>query len=250
MFDVPLKSTKFDTETELLLRAAKMKLPLVEVPIRTIYGPDRVTHFHGFRDTLRVIKLVLSSPLWVLLLALAAACAHVTPEEKTMVREAGAVMPVSESWHTMRAEHEVTIEAQTPSGPQKRKLRGLIAIERPDRFRLRALGPGGITLFDIVDVGGQVKVVRAIKDPNASSLGQILDSMAGDLSAAYDLEPRPPERTIEHRGDEVVVREPGREVRETPQRIDIDNTAHHYKVHVDVGKVANDVALDPALWAQ
>jgi glycosyltransferase involved in cell wall biosynthesis len=60
----PLASTRFETETELLLWAAKMELPLVEVPIATIYGPDRVTHFHGFRDTLRVIKLVIRSPWW------------------------------------------------------------------------------------------------------------------------------------------------------------------------------------------
>ncbi len=59
-----LVSRRFDTETELLLRAAKMGLPLVEVPIQTIYTDDRVTHFHGFRDTLRVIKLVIGSPFW------------------------------------------------------------------------------------------------------------------------------------------------------------------------------------------
>jgi glycosyltransferase involved in cell wall biosynthesis len=61
---VKLVSRRFDTETELLLRAAKMKLPLVEVPIATIYTADRVTHFHGFRDTMRVIKLVIGSPFW------------------------------------------------------------------------------------------------------------------------------------------------------------------------------------------
>jgi glycosyltransferase involved in cell wall biosynthesis len=61
---VKLISRKFDTETELLLRAAKLGVPLVEVGIATIYTPDRVTHFHGFRDTLRVIKLVLGSPFW------------------------------------------------------------------------------------------------------------------------------------------------------------------------------------------
>jgi glycosyltransferase involved in cell wall biosynthesis len=60
----PLRSRRFETETELLLFAAKMGLPLVEVPIKTIYGPDHETHFHGFRDTLRVIRLVLWSPLW------------------------------------------------------------------------------------------------------------------------------------------------------------------------------------------
>jgi glycosyltransferase involved in cell wall biosynthesis len=62
--DLTLRSRRFETETELLLRAARRGLPLVEVPIQTIYGPDRVTHFHGLRDTLRVIGLVITSPFW------------------------------------------------------------------------------------------------------------------------------------------------------------------------------------------
>ncbi len=240
MFDLPLKSTKFDTETELLLRAAKAKLPLVEVPIKTIYAADHASHFHGFRDTMRVIKLVFFSPLWALVLALvAASCAHAPPP-------APADLPASTAWKTMRAEHKVTVEA----GGQRRTIRGLIAVERPDRFRLRALGPAGLTLFDIVDVGGNVRVIEAIKDPNASALGKILPSMAGDLSAAYDLEPRPPERTVTRQDGETVIRENGRVVRETPARIDIDNTSGAYKVHVDVASVDKDVALDPALWAQ
>ena len=146
----------------------------------------------------------------------------------------------------MRAEHRVTVEA----GGQKRTLRGLIAVQRPDRFRLRALGPAGLTLFDILDVGGQVTVVQAIEDPNASALGKILPSMAGDLSAAYDLEPRPPERTVTRRDGETVIRENGRTVRETPAHIDIDDPAGGYKVHVDVVSVDKDVTLDPALWAK
>jgi glycosyltransferase involved in cell wall biosynthesis len=62
--EVRLRTRRFETETELLLRAAKLGLPLVEVPIQTIYGPGRVTHFHGLRDTLRVLRLVLGSPFW------------------------------------------------------------------------------------------------------------------------------------------------------------------------------------------
>ncbi|MGZ3406110.1 MAG: hypothetical protein ACXVAN_06665 [Polyangia bacterium] len=239
IFDVPLKSTKFDTETELLLRAAKMKLPLVEVPIKTIYAPDHASHFHGFRDTMRVIKLVFFSPLWMLALFVAASCAHVKPPTAEL-------LPASEAWHTMRAEHRVTVEA----GGQTRTLRGLIAVERPDRFRLRALGPGGITLFDVVSVGGEVRVIESIKDPNASALGKILPSMAGDLQAAYDLTPRPADRTVEHGDDETVVREAGRVVRETAARIDIDNATGAYKVHVEVASVDKDVTLDPALWAK
>ena len=51
-------------------------------------------------------------------------------------------------------------------------------------------------------------------------------------------------------GGETVIRENGRTIRETPARIDIDNTAGAYKVHVDVVSVERDVTLDPALWAQ
>jgi hypothetical protein len=237
MFDVPLKSTKFDTETELLLRAAKMKLPLVEVPIKTIYRSDHASHFHGFRDTMRVIKLVFFSPLWVLLFALAG-CAHAPPP--------ATVAPTAATWKTMRAEHRVTIEA----GGQKRTVRGLIAVEKPDRFRLRALGPAGITLFDVVSVAGDVRVIESIKDPNSSALGKILPSMAADLQAAYDLEPRPAGRVVKHEGDVTVITEPGRTVRETPARIDIEDPEMGYKVRVDVGAVETDVTLDPAMWAK
>ena len=59
-----LRTRHFETETELLLVAAKRKLPLREVEIQTIYNPGHVTHFHGFRDTMRVISLVIASPLW------------------------------------------------------------------------------------------------------------------------------------------------------------------------------------------
>jgi hypothetical protein len=169
----------------------------------------------------------------------AASCAHAPPP-------AAADLPASAAWKTMRAEHKVTVEA----GGQKRTLRGLIAVARPDRFRLRALGPAGLTLFDVVDVGGNVRVLQAIKDPNGSALGKILPSMAGDLSAAYDLAPRPPERTVTRQDGATVIRENGRTITETPARIDIDNTAGGYKVHVDVVSVDKDVALDPAMWAQ
>lgn len=59
------RTTRFDTETELLLRAAKMRVPLVEVPIRTIYSENRrPSHFHGFHDSMRILRLILGSPWW------------------------------------------------------------------------------------------------------------------------------------------------------------------------------------------
>lgn len=61
----PLTTRRFDTETELVLWAAKLGVPLREVPIQTIYSADtHTTHFRNWEDTLRVLRLVVGSPLW------------------------------------------------------------------------------------------------------------------------------------------------------------------------------------------
>jgi len=73
LFTLPLSTRRFDTETELLLWAAKLEVPLVEVQIQTIYhheaaspaaGRAPASHFRNWEDTLRVIRLVVSSPWW------------------------------------------------------------------------------------------------------------------------------------------------------------------------------------------
>ncbi len=60
----PLRTRRFDSETELILRAAKLNLPLIEVPIRTVYQNGQRTHFHNWQDSLRILKLVVTSPWW------------------------------------------------------------------------------------------------------------------------------------------------------------------------------------------
>ncbi len=62
---LPLRTSRFDTETEILLWAARRGTPIVEHSIATVYDRDHVSHFHGFSDTMRVIRLVLFSPLWL-----------------------------------------------------------------------------------------------------------------------------------------------------------------------------------------
>jgi glycosyltransferase involved in cell wall biosynthesis len=54
---------RFETETELLLWASKLGLDIRGVPIRTIYGDER-SNFRNTTDALRMIRLVLRSPLW------------------------------------------------------------------------------------------------------------------------------------------------------------------------------------------
>ena len=48
-------------EAELILRAARQGLPIVERPVRVIYPPEseRVTHFHSVRDPARIVYRVL-----------------------------------------------------------------------------------------------------------------------------------------------------------------------------------------------
>ena len=169
--------------------------------------------------------------------------------------------PRLDGWHTERAEHRVSLDVTRSDGTHDhRTLRGALAVERPDRFRLRALGPGGLALFDIISVGGRVRVVSAIADPRASQLGAVIESLAGDLSAAYALDPAPPGRTVEKTADAIILREPDRTVRLSQFRAvggravffraDIDNRAHGYSVVVEVASLELDVPLDSALFQE
>src|SRR5207302_9294372 len=141
------------------------------------------------------------------------------------------------SWRTMRAEHRVALDVTRADGTHdQRKLRGALAAEMPGKFRLRALGPGGITLFDLLYVDGRVKVMEAIKDPKASALGAVIESLAGDLSAALLFRKQATTRVEDGR---LVVSEPERKVRlskfvqisghAVPSRIDIENFKLHYR---------------------
>ncbi len=54
------RGTRYDFETEILLRAARRGMPLVGVPVQVYYPPvaERVSHFKPGRDTLRIIRTV------------------------------------------------------------------------------------------------------------------------------------------------------------------------------------------------
>jgi glycosyltransferase involved in cell wall biosynthesis len=60
---VPLVGGRFETETELLLRAVRLGLSVRWIPIRTVYSQahERRTHFRTSSDPLRVIRVVLRS---------------------------------------------------------------------------------------------------------------------------------------------------------------------------------------------
>jgi glycosyltransferase involved in cell wall biosynthesis len=56
-----VRGTRYDFETEVLLRAARQGLPLVGVPVAVHYPPiaERVSHYRPWVDTLRIIRTVL-----------------------------------------------------------------------------------------------------------------------------------------------------------------------------------------------
>ncbi len=188
---------------------------------------------------------------------LGAGCAHTTT---ALSVKASAALVEQPAWHRLSAEHRVVVSVSLPDGTtDTRTLRGLIAIERPDRFRLRALGPAGISLFDLLVKDGKTVVVSAIRTPADGKAGQTLaditTSLAADLACAYALSPSG-QRTVRVEGDDVIVAEPGRSVRlsrfsgpvPTWHRADI--AAATYTVRVDVTQVEVDPVLDPALWRE
>jgi len=60
------RGTRYDFETEVLLRAARRGMPLLGVPVEVYYPPvaERVSHFKPGRDTLRIIGTVVRVLIW------------------------------------------------------------------------------------------------------------------------------------------------------------------------------------------
>jgi len=58
VFNLNLVSNRFDFESELLLKAGKAKMEIVNVPIQCIYFKERISKIHPIKDTIRFIKLL------------------------------------------------------------------------------------------------------------------------------------------------------------------------------------------------
>ena len=180
---------------------------------------------------------------------------------KPIIIRGPSVQPVADArWSTMRAVHHVHIDASIGDGREQNDVRGMVAVERPDRFRLQAFGPGGIQLFDIIKVGGEIKVIKSLTGAGSSLQQKVLLSIGADLSAAYDLEPRLPSRVknLGLKEGELRVVETERTVRcmqfkevqgqSVPTHMEIDNTALNYRVVIDVESATLDDKLDPSLF--
>ncbi|MDD3642128.1 MAG: glycosyltransferase family 2 protein [Candidatus Krumholzibacteria bacterium] len=58
-----LVTKRFDTESEILIRASRRGAMIVSVPVRTIYGDER-SKIHPLKDTCRFLRLVIRSFFW------------------------------------------------------------------------------------------------------------------------------------------------------------------------------------------
>ncbi|MHC1742567.1 MAG: glycosyltransferase family 2 protein [Syntrophobacteraceae bacterium] len=63
---VSLRTTRYDTETELIIKAGLQGMKIICVPIRTIYhsGEDDVSHYRPFTDTFHISMVFLKSLFW------------------------------------------------------------------------------------------------------------------------------------------------------------------------------------------
>jgi hypothetical protein len=193
----------------------------------------------------------------VFLLGATTGCIHPGSSRQLQGPPAAPRLLEDSGWQTLRAEHRVVVETRG----ERRTLRGVIAVARPDRFRLRALGPGGITLFDVVWMNGHVRVLSSLRAAAPGSLLEtLITSVAGDLAAAYDLAPRPTDRKVRLEAHVVIIQEPERQLRLThfrslagkvyPQEMLIHNLKSDYRVHVTAGETALDEPFDPALFPE
>jgi len=60
---IPLVTRRYETESEVLIKAARQGAVIASVPIRTIYGTGK-SSIHPVRDTIRFFSLVVRSFFW------------------------------------------------------------------------------------------------------------------------------------------------------------------------------------------
>ena len=156
--------------------------------------------------------------------------------------------PGAMKWRTLRSEQSTVVTARLPGRRTERhRVRGLLAAERPDRLRLRALGPGDMTLFDLVDRDGTCAVVHGPRGAAAQAGGaleRVLTALCHDLRAAYRLGTAPAGNRRISYGDWRAVGGS-----QEPFRILIDDPAAGFTADIAVTRLTLDDALPPELFA-
>jgi glycosyltransferase involved in cell wall biosynthesis len=63
---IPLCTTRYDTETEITIKAGLKGMRIVSAPVKTIYleGEDSISHYRWFTDTFHISMVFLKSLFW------------------------------------------------------------------------------------------------------------------------------------------------------------------------------------------
>jgi glycosyltransferase involved in cell wall biosynthesis len=63
---LPLRTTRYDTETEIIIKAGLKGMKILSVPVRTIYytGDENLSHYRPFTDTFHISMVFLKSLFW------------------------------------------------------------------------------------------------------------------------------------------------------------------------------------------
>ncbi len=155
-----------------------------------IHGPHITVALHRLGATLGVIALGLSC--------------GVPPAKITTVDHIGKALPqrdaralikqvhqTNDAYRTLKAVHRVALEISIDHRrSEKRTFRGVLAIQRPDRFRLQILGPMGVKLIDLLYIGGRAQLLYLAETLTKSShLPRIMGRVAEDIGVIYRLDP-------------------------------------------------------------
>ena len=130
----------------------------------------------------------------------------------------------------MTAEHRVVVVAKG----ETHKLRGLFLARRIDgHFRVRALGPGDMTLFDVAGDASGCRVIEAAREPTP----ELVRALCENLRSAYHL---PGAKSGEPRYDD------WRTVQGHPVAWKTFLESRDWQVEIDVRQVELDVSVDDA----
>ncbi len=61
---IKLSTCNFDTEPELIMRAGWYGMKIINIPIKTIYHKDFISHVNPIKDTVKFFKLVINGIRW------------------------------------------------------------------------------------------------------------------------------------------------------------------------------------------
>ena len=146
-----LRGHGYAFETEAVVRHARARSPLCVAPVRVIYPKERVSHFHPWRDATRIVFTVmrfLFLPRWfwcaLLFLRCAAGAPTISARAALPLAEARALAERSLSTSFVAEQHVVFDD-----GKERRESSGLFFVAPGVAYRLRVLGPLGITAFDV-----------------------------------------------------------------------------------------------------